>query len=270
MTTDLLETAHLCLAEPDPARKKAMTHAAAAAFARGELQVDEGAPAPRPIGPPGRPALPRLVSPRDLPQRGLGRVEGRAAFLHAVAHIEFNAVNLAWDAVYRFRGMPAQYYADWVQVADDEARHFALLDARLRELGQAYGDFEAHNGLWEMAEATAGSCLRRMALVPRVLEARGLDVTPGMIGRLRHAGDHASADILEVILREEVAHVGFGTRWFHWCCEREGLAPAREFIRLVREASRGVLRGPFNRPARAQAGFDDVEMAALEAMEPAR
>ena len=259
-----------CLAASDPAEKMRLTHAAAAAFARGELTVDEGAPAPRPIGPPGRPALPRLVSPRDLPQRGLGRVEGRAAFLHAVAHIEFNAVNLAWDAAYRFRGMPAEFYADWVQVADDEARHFAMLSARLQALGFAYGDFEAHNGLWEMAEGTADSCLRRMALVPRVLEARGLDVTPGMITRLRHAGDHASADILEVILREEVAHVGFGTRWFHWCCEREGLAPAREFIRLVREASRGVLRGPFNRPARAQAGFDDVEMAALEAMEPAR
>jgi uncharacterized ferritin-like protein (DUF455 family) len=121
-----------------------------------------------------------------------------------------------------------------------------------------------------MAEATAHSCLRRMALVPRVLEARGLDVTPGMITRLRQAGDGASADVLEVILREEVAHVGFGTRWFHWCCEREGLAPGREFIRLVREVSRGVLRGPFNRPARAQAGFDEFEMAELEAMEPAR
>ena len=266
----LFEAARQCLDEPDPVRKMAMTHAAAAAFARGELAIPADAPAPNAIGAPGRPALPRLVPPRDLPQRGLGREEGRAAFLHAVAHIEFNAVNLAWDAAYRFRGMPPEYYADWVQVADDEARHFAMLSTRLQEIGFAYGGFEAHNGLWEMAEGTADSCLRRMALVPRVLEARGLDVTPGMIARLRHAGDSASADILEVILREEVAHVGFGTRWFHWCCEREGLAPAREFIRLVREASRGVLRGPFNRPARAQAGFDDVEMAALEAMEPAR
>ena len=270
MTTCLFDAARECLREPDPSRKMALTHAAAAAFARGELAVDDDAPPPLPIGAPGRPARPALVSPRELAQRGLGRVEGRAAFLHAVAHIEFNAVNLAWDAAYRFRGMPAAYYADWVQVADDEARHFAMLSARLEALGFAYGDFPAHNGLWEMAEATAGSCLRRMALVPRVLEARGLDVTPGMIERLRHSGDSASADILEVILREEVAHVGFGTRWFHWCCEREGLAPGREFIRLVRETSRGVLRGPFNRPARAQAGFDDFEMAELEAMEPAR
>jgi uncharacterized ferritin-like protein (DUF455 family) len=270
MTRSLFDSARECLDEADPVRKMALTRAAAAAFARGELMVPDDAPAPQPIGAPGRPARPDLVSPRDLSQRGLGRVEGRAAFLHAVAHIEFNAVNLAWDAVYRFRGMPSQYYADWVQVADDEARHHAMLSARLQEIGFAYGDFPAHNGLWEMAEATAGSCLRRMALVPRVLEARGLDVTPGMIVRLRHSGDDASADILETILREEVAHVGFGTRWFHWCCEREGLAPGREFIRLVREVSRGVLRGPFNRPARAQAGFDDFEMAELEAMEPAR
>jgi len=270
MTATLFEAARQCLDESDPARKMALTHAAAAAFARGELAVPADAPPPSAIGAPGRPALPRLVSPRDLPQRGLGRVEGRAAFLHAVAHIEFNAVNLAWDAAYRFRGMPPQFYADWVQVADDEARHFAMLSARLQELGFAYGDFEAHNGLWEMAEATSGSCLRRMALVPRVLEARGLDVTPGMIVRLRHSGDNASADILEVILSEEVAHVGFGTRWFHWCCEREGLAPGVEFIRLVREVSRGALRGPFNRPAREKAGFDDYEMTQLEAMEPAR
>ena len=266
----LYATAAHCLAASDPVEKLRLTHAAAAAFARGELTVDPDAPAPLPIGAPGRPARPELVSPRDLSQRGLGRAEGRAAFLHAVAHIEFNAVNLAWDAVYRFRGMPLAYYADWVQVADDEARHFAMLSARLQDMGYSYGDFPAHNGLWEKAEATAGHCLRRMALVPRVLEARGLDVTPGMIVRLRQAGDHASADVLEVILREEVAHVGFGTRWFHWCCEREGLAPAREFIRLVRETSRGVLRGPFNRPARAQAGFDEFEMAELEAMEPVR
>jgi uncharacterized ferritin-like protein (DUF455 family) len=269
-TATLYEAAKACLDEPDPSRKMALTHAAAAAFARGELAVPGDAPAPAAIGAPGRPALPQLVSPRDLPQRGLGSPAGRAAFLHAVAHIEFNAVNLAWDAVYRFRGMPAGYYADWVQVADDEARHFAMLSARLQQIGFAYGDFQAHNGLWEMAEATAHSCLRRMALVPRVLEARGLDVTPGMITRLRQAGDEASADVLEVILREEVAHVGFGTRWFHWCCEREGLAPGREFIRLVREAARGSLRGPFNRPARHAAGFDDYEMSELEAMEPAR
>ncbi len=265
--SSLFNAAAECLAEPDPARKTALTHAAAAAFRAGELSLPEDAPPPLPIAAPGRPDTPRLVQPRDVPQRGLGTVEGRAAFLHAIAHIEFNAINLAWDAVYRFRGMPPAFYADWVAVADDEARHFQLLSARLGELGAAYGDHDAHNGLWEMAEKTAGACLVRMALVPRVLEARGLDVTPGMIARLRSNRDHASADILEVILREEVAHVAAGSRWYHWCCEREGLAPGREFIRLVREVARSSVRGPFNREARAAAGFDDDEMRLLEAME---
>lgn len=266
----LFESAADCLAEPDPARKVALTQAAAAAFRRGELLVPDDAPAPLPITAPGRPDRPRLVHPRDVPQRGMGTVEGRAAFLHAIAHIEFNAINLAWDAVYRFRGMPQAFYADWVGVADDEARHHALLSARMAELGAAYGDHDAHNGLWEMAEKTADSCLTRMALVPRVLEARGLDVTPGMIARLRSNGDAVSAEILELILREEVAHVAAGSRWYHWCCERDGLAPTREFIRLVREVARSSVRGPFNRPARAAAGFDDDEMRLLEAMEPNR
>jgi len=254
----------------EPAEKLRLTHAAVVAFRAGDLVASEDAPAAGVIAVPGRPEAPVLVSPREVPQRGLGSDAGRGAFLHAVAHIEFNAVNLAWDAVYRFRGMPADFYADWVGVADDEARHFAMLSERLTALGTAYGDHAAHNGLWEMAVATADSCLRRMALVPRVLEARGLDVTPGIITRLRLNGDAASAEVLEVILREEVAHVAAGTRWFHWCCEREGLAPGREFIRLVREAARGSLRGPFNRPARHAAGFDDYEMSELEAMEPTR
>ena len=266
----LFDAAADCLAERDPARKVALTQAAAAAFRRGELWVPDDAPAPLPIAAPGRPERPLLVHPRDVPQRGMGTVEGRAAFLHAIAHIEFNAINLAWDAVYRFRGLPADFYADWVGVADDEARHFALLSARLAELGAAYGDHPAHNGLWEMAEKTAGDCRVRMALVPRVLEARGLDVTPGMIARLRGNGDAASADILEVILREEVAHVAAGSRWYHWCCEREGLAPVREFIRLVREVARSNIRGPFNHPARAAAGFGAEEMALLASMEDSR
>ncbi|WP_146910383.1 ferritin-like domain-containing protein [Arenimonas daejeonensis] len=266
----LFDAAQRCLAEADPAAKVALTHEAAASFRAGALSVPEDASPPALIAAPGRPEKPRLVHPRDVPQRGMGTVEGRAAFLHAIAHIEFNAINLAWDAVNRFRGMPVEFYADWVGVADDEARHFALLAARLAELGAAYGDHDAHNGLWEMAEKTADSCLTRMALVPRVLEARGLDVTPGMIARLRSNGDNASAEILELILREEVAHVAAGSRWYHWCCEREGLAPAREFIRLVREVARSSVRGPFNRPARAAAGFGDDEMRLLEAMEPKR
>jgi uncharacterized ferritin-like protein (DUF455 family) len=176
------------------------------------------------------------------------------------------AINLACDAVWRFRGLPDAFYADWIGVAADEARHFALLQQRLHELGHAYGDFDAHDGLWDMAERTAHSCLARMALVPRVLEARGLDVTPAMIERLRAVGDAATASILELILREEVAHVAAGTRWFRWCCEREGLEPRATFISLLRAHAGNALRGPFNHDARRAAGFDSHEMAEIEAM----
>ena len=176
---------------------------------------------------PGRPARPSLVQPSQVPHRGLGTVAGRAALIHAVAHIEFNAINLALDACWRFGGLPDAYYRDWLSVAQDESRHFLMLDARLRQLGYAYGDFEAHNGLWEAAEKTSADVMVRMALVPRVLEARGLDVTPGMIDRLTALGDLETAGILGVILEEEVRHVEIGTRWFrHFCAQRE-LAPRR-------------------------------------------
>lgn len=257
--------ANHCLRADAPEHKLALTFAAAEAFARGELVIDADAPPPEPIRMPGRPARPKLVHPRELPRRGFGSDEGRAAFIHSVAHIEFNAIDLAWDAVYRFRGMPPQFYADWVQVAHDEARHFAMLRARLKGFGRDYGDFDAHNGLWEMAEKTAHSARERMALVPRVLEARGLDVTPAMIVKLRQLCDDATADILEVILREEVAHVAAGSLWFRWLCEREGIAPEPEFRRLLVEYGRGVLHGPFNLQARSAAGFSDEELAALQA-----
>lgn len=262
----LFERAKRALDCGEPVEKVRLTHEFAAAFARGEVIVDDDAPPPAPIGVPGRPARPALVHPRDVPKRGLGSVEGRAAFLHAIAHIEFNAINLAIDAAYRFRRLPRAFVADWLRVADDEARHFELLSARLAELGFAYGDFAAHDGLWEMAQKTADSDRARMALVPRVLEARGLDVTPAMIVRLRDVGDAASAEILEVILREEVAHVAAGSRWFHFCCERDGLAPGREFIRLVREVANASVRPPFNREARLAAGFDAEELATLETL----
>ncbi|MDB6163608.1 MAG: hypothetical protein JWL98_1040, partial [Xanthomonadaceae bacterium] len=215
---------------------------------------------------PGRPARPRLVHPRELAKRGLGSPQGRASFVHSIAHIELNAVDLAWDAVYRFRDLPPAYYADWVVVANDEARHFQLLRERLRQFGHDYGDFDAHNGLWEMAEKTAHDGLSRMALVPRVLEARGLDVTPGMIVKLRKLGDDVTADILELILREEIAHVAAGSRWFRWFCEREGLDPRTRFRELLVEYAHGSLRGPFNHDARSAAGFDDDEIADLEGL----
>lgn len=257
--------AEYCLGLAEPAAKFVATAQAAQDFAAGLLTIDVAAPPPEPISAPGRPPRPHLVSPRELPQRGLGTPEGRLALLHAVAHIEFNAINLAWDAVYRFRGMPVDYYRDWIGVAADEARHFSLVRARMAELGGDYGDFDAHDGLWEMAVKTADSCLARMALVPRVLEARGLDVTPGMIARLRDVGDAASAEILEVILREEVAHVAAGSRWFAHCCAREGLDPDTTFAALIAEHVRGAIKGPFNVDARLAAGFSRAELARLEA-----
>jgi uncharacterized ferritin-like protein (DUF455 family) len=260
----LFESAHHCLSLRDPSEKLDATARVAAAFRAGSLHLDDGFSV-LPIGVPGRPFKPELVAPKKLPQRGLGSAEGRVALIHAVAHIEFNAINLAWDAVYRFRGMPHDYYADWIDVAADEARHFSLLDARLAELGHAYGDFDAHDGLWEMAVKTSNSCLERMALVPRVLEARGLDVTPGMIERLRHVGDLATVEILETILHEEVAHVAAGSRWFAWCCEREQVDAASTFDALITKYAHGSLRGPFNTAARIAAGFSEAELRRLEA-----
>jgi uncharacterized ferritin-like protein (DUF455 family) len=267
MTPDCLYAAlRFALDERDPEAKAARAIGIHEALRSGALAIDAGAPAPPDECVAGRPGKPLLVAPREVPTRGLGTPEGRAALLHAVAHIEFNAINLALDAAWRFRGMPAEYYADWTSVAADEARHFRLLRARLAELGFAYGDFAAHNGLWEMAEKSAGRCLARMALVPRLLEARGLDVTPGMIARFESLGDKASAQILRVILREEIGHVAIGTRWFEWCCAREGVEPRETFLALLREVARGAIRGPFNVEARRAAGFDDAEMERLAAL----
>ena len=265
MASCLHAAARACLLAATPDEKVARTSAAFARFAAGELQAGD-AEAPEPIAMPGRPARPRLVPARDLPRRGFGSDEGLAAFVHAIAHIEFNAIDLAWDAVYRFRGLPPAFYADWAAVASDEARHFTMLRGRLQALGFDYGDFDAHNGLWEMAMATAHDGLARMALVPRVLEARGLDVTPGMIAKLRQRGDGATVAILEVILREEVAHVAAGSRWFRWYCTQRGLEPQPTFRALLGEYARAVLHGPFNHAARLEAGFDADELATLEAM----
>lgn len=209
---------------------------------------------------PGRPQRPDLVHPSRVPSRGLGSPEGRVALLHAVAHIEFNAINLALDACWRFRDLPDQYYRDWLSVAQDEARHFLMLNRRLSELGHAYGDFPAHNGLWEAAEKTRHDVLVRMALVPRVLEARGLDVTPGMIVRLQQVGDLETVRILRIILEEEVRHVALGTAWFRLLCRQRGLDPARTFTQLLAEYNMR-LRLPLNHAARELAGFEPAELA---------
>lgn len=251
-----------CLRLDDPAAKCAAVAAVHAACEGGALKPDPELPV-EPVDSPGRPARPVLVEPSAVARRRLGSREGQVALIHAIAHIEFNAINLALDAAYRFRGLPPAYYEDWLSVAADEARHFRLLQERLAAHGAAYGDLPAHNGLWEMAEATADSCLVRMALVPRVLEARGLDVTPGMIARLQEVGDAATADVLGLILREEVRHVEIGTRWFRFCCAQEDLEPVPTFLGLLETRYKGQVRGPFNIEARLLAGFTEEELTAL-------
>lgn len=222
---------------------------------------------------PGRPARPELVEPRGLERRSMSTPQGRVVLLHALAHIEFNAINLALDAVWRFPGMPEAFYADWLKVAAEEAYHFSLLRGRLADHGHAYGDFPAHNGLWEMCERTRDDVLARMALVPRTLEARGLDASPPIRARLKQAGDDASAAILDVILRDEVGHVRIGNHWFRQLCRERGLDPHAAWQDLAARYRAPRLRGPFNFEARRAAGFDDTELDALvaaDAPDPAR
>ncbi len=213
---------------------------------------------------PGRPALPTLVSPLKVTRFPMTTAKGRAALIHALAHIEFNAINLALDAIDRFRDLPAAYYRDWSRVAREEAYHFDLLRTHLRTLGFDYGDFEAHDGLWEMARATAHDALVRMALVPRVLEARGLDATPALMEKLRSTGDRRAMEILQIIERDEIGHVAIGTRWFHWLCAERGLDPDDTFIQLVRDFGAPRVKPPFARAARLAAGFSVNELARLE------
>ncbi|WP_018868433.1 MULTISPECIES: ferritin-like domain-containing protein [unclassified Thioalkalivibrio] len=261
---DLYRAAGAALLESDPEAKCERVLALMDAWWSGAT-APTTAPPPRRLEVPGRPERPVLVHPRELPRRGLHSTAGRVALVHAVAHIEFNAINLALDAIYRFRDMPAPFVSDWLQVAAEEARHFRLLRARLHELGADYGDLPAHNGLWEAALATDHDVMIRMALVPRVLEARGLDVTPGMIERLMAAGDHATVALLEIIQREEVAHVAIGTRWFRELAHARGLDPEPLFLELLAEYMPGRVRPPFAHAARRAAGFTDSEMAQLEA-----
>ena len=217
---------------------------------------------------PGRPERPTLVDPRNLPKRKLSTAKGHAAFVHAICHIEFTAINLALDAVVRFSGMPTQYYADWIGVAIEEAKHFSLLDAHLKSLGFAYGDFAAHDGLWDMAERTSDDVLRRMALIPRVMEARGLDVTPNMLVRLESIGDHQGGSILNTILRDEIGHVAIGSRWFASICASRGLDSLTTFGRIIAAELGQIRASRLNRSARLAAGFSNAELELL--LDPAK
>ncbi|MGE5337491.1 MAG: ferritin-like domain-containing protein [Gemmatimonadota bacterium] len=240
--------------------------ASVAALASAERKIDAAAGITEPAGVelPGRPERPLLVAPARVAGRGVGTKEGRAALVHSLAHIEFNAINLALDIVWRFARMPDDFYVDWTGVAQEEARHFQMLCAHLARLGCAYGDFPAHDGLWEMAEKTKADVLARLALVPRTLEARGLDVSPAIRSKLASVGDQEGAEILDVILRDEIGHVAIGNRWYRWVCADRGLDPIAAHARLVQQHGAPAPRGPFNLEARRAAGFDDAELAELD------
>ena len=247
------------LALPDPSHKCRATLALCLAFEPGGLAV-----LPDQTVIPGRLPLPALVPPRSLKKRSVNSPLGRAALIHSLAHIEINAVNLALDVVWRFEGLPLAFYQDWIVVAKEEAQHFGLLSAHLQGMGYAYGDFEAHDGLWDMAQRTSGDVLARLALVPRTLEARGLDASPAVRQKLADAGDHAGAEILDVILKDEIGHVAVGNRWYHWLCARLELDPLATYARLAAQHRAPTLRGPFNLHARRAAGFTEPELAALQ------
>ncbi|SAL37713.1 hypothetical protein AWB71_01928 [Caballeronia peredens] len=258
------------LRERDPAAKAARARALWETASAHPSRIDAAVLLADPGDLPGRPARPELVEPSSLKRRGMQSEAGRAVLLHALAHIEFNAINLALDAVWRFPSMPTEFYLDWLKVAAEEAHHFSLLSARLAEFGHAYGDFPAHDGLWEMAQRTCGDVLARMALVPRTLEARGLDASPPIRKRLAQAGDHASAAILDVILRDEIGHVLIGNRWFRFLCDAQDLDPHPTYERLAAQYHAPKLRGPFNFEARRDAGFDEAELRALAGLDDAR
>ena len=215
---------------------------------------------------PGRPEKPELVPPLQAPKRRMDTLEGRAILLHSLAHIEYNAMNLALDAIWRFPNMPKQYYEDWLKVAKEEAYHFSLVSDYLHTLGFAYGDFPAHNSLWEMVERTTDSVIARMALVPRTMEARGLDAVPGIRDRFKQIKENGAVEILEIILNDEIGHVLVGNRWFNFLCAQNNLSPITAYRELAKKYHAPTLRGPFNIEARRQAGFTSEELSLLGVM----
>ncbi|HJV51630.1 MAG TPA: ferritin-like domain-containing protein [Noviherbaspirillum sp.] len=264
-STELRSAALHWLIETDPPAKETGVRVLSDAWHQCVLALDSEKTFQPQQPVPGRPALPVLVPPLDVERRSMRTVEGRAAMIHALAHIEFNAINLALDAIWRFPAMPHEYYSDWLRVATEEALHFSLLSGHLKTLGFAYGDFTAHNSLWDMAEMTAGDVLARMALVPRTLEARGLDASPPVRAKLAQAGDDAAATILDIILRDEIGHVAIGNRWYRWLCDSRGLEPVSTYAALASQYRAPQPRGPFNLDARRAAGFSESELAALVA-----
>ena len=244
--------------QPDPVLKAQATLAL-------NLGLPVGAETPlvAPSTGPGRAAKPELVPHTQLKAKSMATLEGRAMLVHSIAHIELNAIDLALDVVWRFAGMPEAFYTDWVRIAQEEAQHFTLLRNHLVSMGFDYGDFPAHNTLWDMAERTQGDLLARIGIVPRTMEARGLDASPGVKNKLVSVGDHRAGDILDIILAEEIGHVAAGNRWYRYLCEQRGLDPVSTYAELIAQHDAPKLRPPFNMAARRLAGFEEVELAAL-------
>ena len=262
MPQSLFLQAERCLTERNIEEKLELTDELAQMWSEGAISV-QPLLVEAFVGDAGRPDKPVLVKNFHLPKRSMVSDKNHPAFIHALCHIEFNAINLALDAVYRFRDMPSDFYTDWIRVAKEEAYHFRLLRDYLKSLDSDYGEYQAHGGLWEMALQTAHDPLIRMALVPRVLEARGLDVTPGMIEKLEHHGKHAAADILKIIYRDEIGHVEIGSRWFRYLCEKGNLDVDETFTQLIESHAKERIKRPINDEARKEAGFNDAELAYL-------
>ena len=261
---ELRQQALQALLEPNPQQKVLLAQCLWAQAAT--ILIAPAAPLLAPAGLPGCPARPELRSHLDLPKRSPFTPEGLAALLHAVTHIEFNAINLALDALWRFAGMPRAYYLDWLKVAAEEAHHYSLLRAQLQSMGYDYGDFPAHTGLWDMTQKTEGDLLARMALVPRTLEARGLDATPPMQAKLRKVGTPdalRAVAILDIILRDEIGHVAIGNHWYRLLCAQRGLDPLATYAKLAQQYGAPRLKGPLNLQARRLAGFDEAELALI-------
>jgi uncharacterized ferritin-like protein (DUF455 family) len=257
-----------CLCIQHPLKKVDAVHALALALNSGLCKVEANADlSSRNLNPsliPGRPEKPTLVSPKNVKRRAMNTTEGRAALIHALAHIEFNAINLALDAIWRFSNMPEQYYKDWLKVAAEEAYHFSLLNQHLIDKGFSYGAFDAHDSLWEMATRTSEDVLARIALVPRTMEARGLDASPALRAKFAQVGETEVANTLDIILRDEIGHVAIGNSWFNFLCESRDLEPISTYQALAKQYEAPTPRKPFNHSARRSAGFTEAELAWLE------
>ena len=263
---NLYQQAKNCFLSPVPEEKLQLSLQIASDWEAGVLDWQDGE-APLQLDQPGRLDKPVFVELKKIKKRGFNSIQQRASLIHALAHIELTAVNLAWDSIYRYRDLPKEYYDDWVQTGKEESQHFQLLQQSLNNMGYEYGDFPVHNELWQMAVTTADDLMARMAIVHRVLEARALDVIPFSVDKFRHLGDKHTADSLIIIANDEIGHVNAGARWFRYRCEQEKVNPDEMFFKLLKKYLKASPKGPFNYDARLKAGFNQYEMQELERLD---